>query len=298
MDKVTKGLIKQLVSRLEHISNAKPVGEVKTSHHGKHKADAEEKEPPPDIQTAGGVPNPPPTVTHEYITHKPERDWWDTVRPYVEISGAVLLAVYTFFTIKMYCANKQSADAATSAANTATAALRLGQLDQRAWLKVEGEPTKEGKKPDAQLIVGQPVLYPLQVRNMGKTSAKNIDMSIFVDILDALQEVPLGRISNPTDDPHGHISAGIVFPNEDFKHVVTRPGKDGQPLPLTDLEATAMNNGKAYLAIYGIVTYDDVFKVHHFTKFCDYRGTVGASTLKVQSCVAYNDADNNTENEK
>jgi hypothetical protein len=141
-------------------------------------------------------------------------------------------------------------------------------------------------------------MYPLQVRNMGKTSAKNIDMSIFVDILGALQEVPLGRISNPTDDPHGHISAGIVFPNEDFKHVVTRPGKDGQPLPLTDLEATAMNNGKAYLAIYGIVTYDDVFKVHHFTKFCDYRGTVGASTLKVQSCVAYNDADNDTENEK
>jgi hypothetical protein len=49
----------------------------------------------------------------------PANHWWDRVKPYVEILGVCLLAVYTFFTIKMYYVNKEAADAATSAATTA-----------------------------------------------------------------------------------------------------------------------------------------------------------------------------------
>ena len=33
--------------------------------------------------------------------------------------------------------------------------------------------------------------------------------------------------------------------------------------------------GKAYLAIYGIITYDDVFGAHHWTKFCTWPATNG-----------------------
>jgi|SRR5271165_3466522 len=44
-----------------------------------------------------------------------ERNWWDKWKPIVEISGVVLLAIYTSFTIPMYFANKKAADAAKSA---------------------------------------------------------------------------------------------------------------------------------------------------------------------------------------
>jgi hypothetical protein len=41
-----------------------------------------------------------------------KENWWDKAKPYVEITGVVLLAIYTGYTIKMYYANRTSADAA------------------------------------------------------------------------------------------------------------------------------------------------------------------------------------------
>ena len=43
--------------------------------------------------------------------------------PFVEIAGVVLLGIYTWYTIKMYCANKEAADAAKSAADSASDSL-------------------------------------------------------------------------------------------------------------------------------------------------------------------------------
>src|SRR5450631_1132656 len=60
-----------------------------------------------------------PPHCHYEITRKAEKDWWDKSKRWVEIAGLILLGVYTAYTIKMYHANKKSADAATSAANTA-----------------------------------------------------------------------------------------------------------------------------------------------------------------------------------
>lgn len=48
-----------------------------------------------------------------------EKDWWEKYKRYLEISGVVLLAIYTGFTIRMYYANRDAANAATSAAKTA-----------------------------------------------------------------------------------------------------------------------------------------------------------------------------------
>jgi len=66
-----------------------------------------------------------PSETHQEITSKPEKNWWDKTKPSIEIAGVVLLAIYTGYTIKMYRANKQAADAATSAANTASSQFQL-----------------------------------------------------------------------------------------------------------------------------------------------------------------------------
>jgi hypothetical protein len=62
-----------------------------------------------------------------------EKSWWDACKPYAEITGLIALFIYTGYTVRMYGANKTSADAAKSAAETAHDALVLAN---RPWLKI------------------------------------------------------------------------------------------------------------------------------------------------------------------
>ena len=84
--------------------------------------------PKPHASPIAGVPYSPPSVTNHHITYQPEKGWWDKIRPFIEIGGAALLAVYAFFAIRMYGVNKQAADAAASAAYTAAETLTKGAL--------------------------------------------------------------------------------------------------------------------------------------------------------------------------
>jgi len=79
---------------------------------------------PPDASAP--VPPPPPQNNCE-ITVSTRRDWidWWTLR--MEGFGLFVLIVYTVFTGLMWCANKKSADAAKSAADTARDALHISE---------------------------------------------------------------------------------------------------------------------------------------------------------------------------
>jgi hypothetical protein len=63
-----------------------------------------------------------------------QKHWLDYVTFGLELLGLLVLGIYASYTIKIYCANKQAADAATSAADTAHAALVLGQ---RPWIRIK-----------------------------------------------------------------------------------------------------------------------------------------------------------------
>lgn len=62
-----------------------------------------------------------------------EKHWIDYATISFELIGLVVLCVYAVYTIKIYRATKQSADAATSAAKTAANSLVLAQ---RPWIKI------------------------------------------------------------------------------------------------------------------------------------------------------------------
>jgi len=85
----------------------------------------------PDIPRTPGIPSPPPSKTHYEITCKTEKDLWDHIKTGAEILGIILLGVYTAYTIKMYCANKEAADAAKNAAETAARQL---DMSERPWI--------------------------------------------------------------------------------------------------------------------------------------------------------------------
>jgi hypothetical protein len=104
-----------------------PVGENDQTPNTGGKSNNQATQSKTDIPRASTVLALPPAKTDCQITCKAEKDWWDKFKFGAEILGIILLAVYTAFTIKMYCANKAAADAAKSAADTAKNALHISE---------------------------------------------------------------------------------------------------------------------------------------------------------------------------
>lgn len=89
---------------------------------------------PPITATSTSPPQYQAPHHHCEITCKQERDWWDTTKDLAGIVGVLLLAIYTAYTIKMYCANNKAANAAASAADTAAKQLELAE---RPWVDAD-----------------------------------------------------------------------------------------------------------------------------------------------------------------
>ena len=164
--------------------------------------------------------------------------------------------------------------------------------DERAWLKVESQPdTAGGDLTSVNITIGQPVTYPFQISNIGKTAARNIDAKIFYAITYANQEPPLDHVMQFSKYAHNNLISGIVFPGGVLKQIGERPGNEGHSMPATDAEVEAIKEGKGYLAVFGIVDYDDVFDVHHWTKFCIWISKTG--TFQTRECAEFNKVDDN-----
>lgn len=166
------------------------------------------------------------------------------------------------------------------------------KTDERPWLEIQTQSEKAGNESASlQLTSGQPVTYPLRIANTGKTAAVNIDSKIFVDIVSSNHEPALEDVDQPSQHPYGRITSGIMFPNSDFNQVVLRPIKGGSPELATEEEVVSIRQGKAYLAVYGIVTYDDISGSSHWTRFCKWIAKSGE--FHTAGCTQYNSADNN-----
>lgn len=64
----------------------------------------------------------------------PQKHWLDYITFSLELLGLLVLCIYAGYTIKIYCANKKSADAAFQAAVTAGKQL---EVSTRPWIEVE-----------------------------------------------------------------------------------------------------------------------------------------------------------------
>lgn len=105
--------------------NSEPIAENKTTPNTQTETDRDTHRKDPNVSETTSISTPPPPKAHYEVTCKPEKDFWDKIKTKAELFGILLLAVYTFYTIKMYCANKESADAAKSAAETASDTLKI-----------------------------------------------------------------------------------------------------------------------------------------------------------------------------
>lgn len=175
-----------------------PVNENEHASHAANETNQSFKESESKIIVASSGTNREPPVAQDNIAHNPEKSWWDKTKPWVELIGISLLAVYTGFTIAMYFANKKAADAAATAAKIAQeqAELTRQQLrgTQAALLQVEILPRQY---PDWGLIGG--------IHNVGVMRATKVGLTLQITrqrfMNGAIQSIGRPVIFNETPEP-------------------------------------------------------------------------------------------------
>jgi hypothetical protein len=160
---------------------------------------------------------------------KSPSNWWDRAKPWVELGGVILLAIYTGFTIAMYFANKKSADAAKQAAKTAQEALIDSQasfkLQNRPYVIVPGTATFVVDKKGHIDKTRANVAY----RNVGKTPGQDVVLTSYFTVVRI-------NIEKPTWEEW----VGIF--EEAFKPVIERKGevfRSGAPAQNMDVAPDA-----------------------------------------------------------
>jgi hypothetical protein len=192
------------------------------------------------------------------------------------------------------CAASKSAQAARDFSNTADlinkgiadavkkldAQVRATQNglenEQRPWLKLEltGKPSTDPKSPDKvqfDLTVGGPLQIPMSIANLGKTPTEKTISIFFVEVVDAGKEPHIPQIGHRVISvPHfsGTIFPGDKAPVSAIRFLDSPIGTPWKLEPLTPPEANALAEKRAYIAVYGVTKYEDIFHFVHKTHMC------------------------------
>ncbi len=165
--------------------------------------------------------------------------------------------------------------------------------DQRAWIVTTGGQITYPKNSD-----GLPsLMMHVTISNMGKTPASKIS-SAFVMAIIKNGESPSFKYANI---PRTTDSTGIIFPNmpsalDAYLLQKTESQSDKVDIRyLSTPEFEQLTKGETYVAIYGLILYDDAYGVHRWTRYCTFAALTPSriDVTGAKPCTDYNAADNN-----
>jgi len=273
----------------------------------------------PNKESSQSKPEVPPPAGRQ--------NWWDKAKPFVEIAGLAILALYTTYTIKMYYANRDAADAATSAAKTAKDTLeevQKGSTDTHELAVQAKNQADQTRDVAAQALAQAQAINRLA--GEAKRSADTAKQSL------AIQERPwVGYESlriQPDIQANNFVESSLVVRNwghgpaihteveymmrgwcgEDFpKHpplVAIGPGSyatlmPGQTfstanirfpvtVPFDEAGIQALKGGKCILYAYARIRYSDISGFRHWRHFCSWWQPDAKTFI---GCATYNDGD-------
>ena len=169
-----------------------------------------------------------------------------------------------------------------------------GQLDsmrkdQRPWLDLTFKSNSD------TLQVGSPITAAAHVVNEGKTPARAVTADIVIEMVKNGDEP---RLDFPL--PHSRFTTGALFPNQPmdspvFSRVSTASdGVSAETDPVTQAELDDFNQGNSFIVVYGKVSYEDFFRVSHWTKMCGFFPKPGSTKgVSAKKCTDYGDIDGN-----
>jgi hypothetical protein len=165
--------------------------------------------------------------------------------------------------------------------------LEAMHVDQRAWLIVH-------RKSSAYTMnAGSLPFIELSVENTGKTSALSVDARFFIDVLGRDTKPDFSRDSGYSNAMAGAIPPGDPQPIPIFRLSPDSGGDKFNGIPLRPDEKDALDHDRAWVPVWGTVTYQDVFHAEHWLHFCVYPTDHRPDASVGQACSAYNDIDRN-----
>jgi hypothetical protein len=190
---------------------------------------------------------------------------------------------------------------AKAAQDSVTAIQRQMRQDQRPWMRFDMGDSKVN--PTVSVKVGSSLVVPVRMTNVGKTPAERLQMFFVIEVVPLGKDPHLpkhhfifdGRRTKPNPLAAYRIRVGAMFPESHVDEMVPRLQiKNGTVVEnfLSVPEANDVVNGKAYLAVFGEVSYFDVFGFRHWTKFCK-DGFPDGSNPNNGKCANFYAVDNN-----
>jgi hypothetical protein len=180
-----------------------------------------------------------------------KREFWKSIRQpkfAMEVLGLLVLIVYAIYTVRMYYANRDSADAAKKAADAAYST-------QRPWLGVNDAPTvtTSGNGPNQRVRV-----LLVEIKNFGTSPA----LKVGVYAVPGTEETFRASVSKYCSEALKQTDTGMyLMPNEPYK--VKRRAFDVQIAEGAPLRA---NETPPTLA--GCIVYFGQSEDRHHTEFC------------------------------
>jgi len=171
---------------------------------------------------------------------------------------------------------------AKAAQDSVKAIQRQIRLDHRASIVVK----VSGPEPRT-FNLGAPIVIPLDVSNIGKSTAKLIKSTVNTYILDIT--VDLGKTPNSWQ---GNFGSGVIFPG-DKRFIPSELFNEGKiPVFLSDEINEKINSGKAVVLTFGRIDYRDLFG-KRWTQFCFLTGPMPTKSLTTseKKCNDYNKTD-------
>jgi hypothetical protein len=163
--------------------------------------------------------------------------------------------------------------------------LDVMRRDERAWITVK-------IKSDTTI---QPIPSgKITITNVGKTPALHLDSVFWIEVIPNGQEPHFG---GAVGMPNETFTAGAVIPQDPVDFQLTRQksnpsGGSLEDYALSDAEKKSLELGDAWLAIYGVARYQDVFGSSHWTQVCVWSSYLKAFHIySARSCSDFNSVD-------
>lgn len=288
-------LIKKLLAELPHNrmpTDRVPIRADEPLPNSERKADEGADRAYNSVPPVFGPPSAQIPPDRYKVTCKVEEELWDKYKPFVEIAGLVILAVYTLYTIKMYCANRQAANAAESAARTAASTLDVFKIEQRPYLVLD---TLSWAYPPG--TAGKRTTVNVYMKNIGKTPAtkmiNNLKLLRFRPLSpsDATSPEQFVRFLETAFDAlrkkvygdNGRYAALVrhdIAPNDRFFSSAEDSGWNDSYEPLTERERMDFKKSHLVFFLIGVAKYTDTTdKPAYETQFCQWYESDSAATM-------------------
>jgi hypothetical protein len=202
---------------------------------------------------------------------------------WVEGGGLVIASVLAIANIGLWIVTNKAANATRQSVTNADTNFRT---DERAWIGV-------GIGGTVTFTIDQPFLVPVKTSNSGKTPAQDVHGNVVVGVFEKGRALNFDYSSGHHNANYG-IRSGTLFPGgfveESFQGV--RTGDNGKPETILLHKASydAVQGGQAFVIVHGIIFYNDIFGIEHWTTFCRY---VTNPSFIDKQCTEHNATDTN-----